>query len=275
MKIGYAPWYGDKIPMKGIETAHRLGFDYTEICLDYPWLRVLEKSVENMKRQKREFGMDFAFHAPWAGIYLAHPCPEIRAGAVGLMKKCLKFAANLDPAYFNLHLKGNVEGQEFPEVQEMVLDAGIESAKELSEIASNYNIQLTIENNDGMHNYFASPQHFEKVMKIKRMKMCFDIGHACVTNQSSDEGKIKEWFSKYKSKILVSHVHNCVKTNIGWKDHCVFEYGALDIEKIFERLKRSSCKFILPEIHQGHRQGKRASEKEYIKALELTRTYFQ
>ena len=273
MKIGYAPWYGDKIPMKGIETAHKLGFDYVEICLDYPWLSVLEKYVEKMKRQKREFGMDFAFHAPWAGTYLAHPCPEIREGTMKLMGRCLKLAANFDPPYFNLHLKGHTEAQEFPEVQEMILDSGIESIKELFEIASDNNIQLTIENNSEMHNYFALPQHFEKIMKIKDMKMCFDVGHACVTNQSSDEGKIKEWFSKYNDKILVSHMHNCVKIDGRYKDHCVFEHGDLNIENIFGMLKRTSCRFILPEIHQGRRQGKRADEKDYATALKLSKCW--
>ena len=274
MKIGYGSWYGDRIPTNGIETAHKLGFDYVEICLDYPCLSVLEKYVEKMKRQKIEFGMDFAFHAPWAGTYLAHPCPEIREGTMKLMKRCLKLAADLDPAYFNFHLKGHTEAQEFPEVQEMILDSGIESIKELFEIASDNNIQLTIENNSGMHNYFVLPQHFEKIMKIQGIKMCFDVGHAYVINQLTGKGKIEEWFSKYDKKILVLHAHNCVKTDKGWKDHQSFEVGEVNLEEIFKRLNNSHCKFVLPEIHYG-RYGKTVAKEDDARSLELSRLWLR
>lgn len=106
MKYGYVFWHEDGEFSSIVRNARKWELDFVEICLDYPWPDTLSKDeTMSAKKMFADAGMSVAFHSPMGGILLFHPRKEIVNAAVKIHKKCLEFASQLDPIYYNFHIK--------------------------------------------------------------------------------------------------------------------------------------------------------------------------
>jgi len=106
MKFGYVFWHEDGELLSILEQAKKWRLDFAEICLDYPWPDTFPgDEISTAKEMLADMRMHVAFHGPLGGILLFHPRKEMVNAAINIHKKCLKFAANLNPLYYNFHIK--------------------------------------------------------------------------------------------------------------------------------------------------------------------------
>ncbi|MBI5229476.1 sugar phosphate isomerase/epimerase, partial [Candidatus Micrarchaeota archaeon] len=180
MKFGYPVWYGTGSVPKGIETAAKLGFDYVEWALDYKWPEGIDESKATaVKKTAKENGIEIAFHAPWAGIEIAHPREGIRKASLQVQKDCIGFAEQFEPLYFNMHVSGRTEVHKLEFAQWEVMNIAMQSLQELSKFSIEKGVPLLIENNPRKE--FGLTEQFSKLLEIEEIGLCLDVGHAVRT----------------------------------------------------------------------------------------------
>jgi len=278
MKFAANVWYGDRPLKSTFEMAQRLGFDYIELSLDYPWPDHL--TSEEMKlfgKLKEEYGLEIAFHGPWAGKALYHPRDEISDACVKVYKKCLKFAGRFNPLYFNFHQMGYVSTSGFEEIRKEIFCKALETTRKIVNFGKGF--PVTIENNP--NRFFGHPKDIKLLLdEIKDLNFCFDVGHAIVSKWEIQRGKsgsteklgVEDWLKLFKDRILTVHLHDCkVERDSKPVDHYVIGKGNLDFESIAKAVKKTSCKYILLETFYRER-GVYASEEDLKNNLEFCRS---
>lgn len=270
VEFGYGIWYGSKNIYKEINLAKRIGFDYVELSLDVTWPKGLP--VDEIKKALKETGIGIAIHAPWASISIGHPRDKIRKASIDVIKEAIDFSSKFDTIYLNFHPDARVEGQRLQEVKNLISKIGVESTKEIVDYASSYDIQTTIENSPHTRDFYASPTSYAKLLKIKNLKLCLDIGHAFKLalghrEKKDEKGILKKWLD-FKRKILVIHLHDCAVTKSGIRDHLLIGKGVLNFEKIVAEIKKTSCHYIYPET-KYRKPNVKATAEDLKKELEI------
>lgn len=252
-------WYGDRPLQTAFERAHKLGFDYIEFSLDYPWPDQLTgEEIALMKKLKGDYGLEIAFHGPWAGKILSHPRDEISDACLKVHEKCLKFASKFNPLYYNFHQFGQAATFGFEEVKKRIFDRTLETTRRMVNLGKENGFPITIENNP--HPFFGRLKHLKLVLEeISDLNFCFDVGHAVMSKWEVQRAKgeelvekleLEDWFDFFKDKILTVHLHDClIKSNSRPKDHLVIGQGNLDFEKIIAMVKKTTCRHILLETY--------------------------
>lgn len=244
MKFGYPFWYGDGSIRKHAEIARKLGFDYVEFSLNYPWPEKLSESEKTfLKNLKRDYNLDIAFHAPLGGIDLCYPRKEIYEASMKVFSDSMKFAANYAPLYFNFHLGTDIPTWKCAGIRNELVESAHHSVSRIAKTADGYDIQLTLENN--------SKKMFSDIKELKpflhdNLKFCFDVGHAARAADGKSE-KIFEWIKTFKKEMLVLHFHDVSSET----DHLSMGEGDLPLEKILESVGKTGCDYTLIEIHTG------------------------
>lgn len=269
VKIGVPVWYGDGTLKQGVEKAVCLGFDYVEISLDYPWPDSLSKQeLRQAIKIAREGGLEFAFHAPFAGIGLAHPRQEVQGAALKVMEKCMKFAHHFKPVYFNFHMCTEPPVTlEFEEVANAVLVRAVESVLILEDRARKYGMQLTLENIPGTLFGLSSQMTF---LMHGNVKLCLDVGHVAKLHEELEALGAKDlgvfsWMKKFSKKIHVCHLHDCNHET----DHLALGRGKLNISRILKAIRKTSAKYILLETFWNSKSAKitERMQKENLKMV--------
>ncbi len=244
MKFGYPFWYGDGSIRKHAEIARKIGFDYVEFSLNYPWPEKLSESEKTfLKNLKRDYNLDIAFHAPLGGIDLCYPRKEISEASMKVFSDSMGFAAHYVPFYFNFHLATDIPTWKCADIRSDMLEKARSSVLQISKIAGSYGIQLTIENN--------SKKMFSGIKDLKpflrgNLKFCFDVGHAARAAGGKSE-KIFDWIKAFGKDMLVLHFHDVSSET----DHLSLGEGDLPLEKILESVGKTGCDYTLIEIHTG------------------------
>lgn len=281
MKFAANVWYGDRPLRFAFEMAHRLGFDYIEFSLDYPWPdRLTKEEIGLLGELEEEYGLGIAFHGPWAGKVIFHPRNEISNACLKVYEKCLKFAGKFSPLYFNFHQFGHVATSGFKEIRKKIFDKALETTRTIVNLGRGF--PITIENNPGR--IFGRPKDIKFLLDdIKDLNFCFDVGHAVVSKWEIQRGKsapnekleVEDWLELFKDRILTVHLHDClVKGNSRPVDHFVIGKGNLDFESIARAIKKTSCKYVLLETFYRER-GTYASEEDLKNNLKFCRSLIQ
>ncbi len=275
-------WYGDR-PLRSVfEKAHRLGFDYIEFSLDYPWPDELTgEEVELLEKLGEEYGLGLAFHGPWAGKVISHPRDEISDACMKIYEKCLKFAGRFRPLYFNFHQKGHAATSGFEEIKRRIWDRALETTRAIVDLGREDGFPVTVENNED--SFFGRPKFIEFLLeKINDLNFCLDVGHAMISKweiqrrakdeEPSEKTEIEDWFDLFGGRILTVHLHDClIKEDSRPVDHLVIGKGDLDFEDIVKAIKKTRCKHILIETYYRER-GVFATEEDLKNNLEFCRS---
>lgn len=260
MKFGYPFWYGDGSIRKHAEIAEKLGFDYVEFSLNYPWPEKLSESdTLLLKKLKRDYNLDIAFHAPLGGIDLCYPRKDVSEVSLKIMSDSMKFAADFAPLYFNFHLATDIPTWKCSDIRREMLEKARDSVLRMQEAADRCDIRLTIENN--------SRKMFSDIAELKpflrgNIKFCFDVGHAARAAGEKRE-KIFEWLKTLRKNMLVLHLHDVSSET----DHLSLGEGNLPLERILRSVEKTECKYTLIELHTGAKR-RNITEKDFKNALE-------
>lgn len=263
MKFGYPFWYGDGSIKKHAEIARKLGFDYVEFSLNYPWPEKLSESdILLLKNLKKDYNLDIAFHAPLGGIDLCYPRKDVSEVSLKIFYESMEFAKSFSPLYFNFHLATDIPTWKCADVRKDMLENAKGSVLRIKEIADEYGIQLTIENN--------SKKMFSGIKELKpflrgNLKFCFDVGHAARASGEKRE-RLFEWIKAFRKDILVLHLHDVSSET----DHLSLGEGNLPLERILKSVEKTECKYILIELQRGV-NGRDVTEKDFRNGLNYSK----
>ncbi|MCX8204167.1 MAG: sugar phosphate isomerase/epimerase [Candidatus Nezhaarchaeota archaeon] len=253
-------WPKAKSIVKALEKANEYGFDYVEASLDYPWPEELRgAAMKRIKEAKEMFGLKIAIHAPWRDIALASPRQYLREAALRLFEECLKFSAEIEAMYFNIHVATH-EAWSIEEVRRKVEEAALASVKQLAAKAREVGIRLTIENNP--EPLFGVPSMLKPLLEIEGVKLCLDVGHVAYANwvierrgleALREETSLEEWVKAFRGKVLVGHLHDYIVGESEFQDHLLLGAGEADVKENLELLLRAGCEMLLLEVHWASR----------------------
>jgi len=277
MKFATNIWYGDKPLLPAFERAHRLGFDFIEFSLDYPWPDQLTgKEMGLLEKLKEEYGLEISFHGPWSGKVIFHPRHEISDACLKIYEKCLKFAEKFNPLYFNFHQFGYLATSGFEEIRKKIFDKALETTRTIVNFGRSF--PITIENNPS--SLFGCPRDIKPLLdKINDLNFCFDVGHAVVSKweiqhakgRTDEKLEIKDWLDLFKDRVLTVHLHDCLfEGSLKPVDHFVIGKGNLNFENIAKAVKKTSCRYVVLETFYA-RKGVFASEEDLKDNLEFCR----
>ena len=282
MNFAMPIWYGDRPLQAAFEKAHRIGFDYIELSLDYPWPDELTgEEMELLEKLGEEYGLGIAFHGPWAGKVISHPRDEISDACMKIYEKCLKFARKFNPLYFNFHQFGYAATRDFEEIKRRIWDRALETTRAIVDMGRENGFQVTVENNEDA--FFGRPKFIEFLLeKINDLNFCLDVGHAIVSKweihrrakdeEPSEKTEIGDWFDLFGGRILTVHLHDClIKEDSRPVDHLVIGKGDLDFEVIAKAIEKTRCKHALIETYYLER-GVFATEEDLKNNLEFCRS---
>ena len=142
------------------------------------------------------------------------------------------------------------------------------AVNKLDDMQEKYSTNIYIEN-VSINEEFFSHTHYKNILKNKKIKMCYDIGHAHVINnlikQSKPDKYVDKFFNKLKDNIECIHYYNttnkeCNNYKVG--EHYSFDGrsdendGFMNYKTIMSKIKElKNLKYITVEIRR----------KEYLK----------
>ena len=242
-RFGGVFWHEDgEIPFI-LKKAKKSELDFVEICLDYPWPDTLsEDEILATKKTLADMGMDVAFHGPLGGILLFHPRKEMVNAAIKIHKKCLSFAANLEPLYYNFHIKTHPLELRIKGNWNIALQNCLNGLDKLIDIASGLDIRLVVENSTSTG--YLVP--FEELLP-RRLDFNMDIGHWFAGKRGYEE--LEKLVSIIEGRIVLLHLHDCKFRDAPVNDHLPLGQGDIDFGQAFRMLKKRGIQWISLEMH--------------------------
>ena len=191
--------------------------------------RLNKRRVKKLKEAAEAHNLDFVVHAPWAGINIATPSPDLRRAVLKRLTKSLVLAGQLGCRLWLFH-PGSRTGLS-PIYPGKDWQLNLQSVRTLLRVARREGVVIAIEN---------TPEPFPSLMKsvgdfhrfYKDLEddigMVLDVAHANLNSQIKD-------FLKQLSKKLV-HMH--VSDNDGANDlHLGIGHGNIDWENVAKLVK--------------------------------------
>lgn len=260
MKYGYVFWHEDGEISSVLNQAKKWELDFVEICLDYPWPDTLsEDEILATKRMLADKGMDVAFHGPLGGILLFHPRKEMVNAAIRIHRKCLNFAANLEPLYYNFHIKTYPLELRIKGNWNIALQNCLNGLDKLIEIARGLGIRLVVENSTSTG--YLVP--FEKLLP-RRLDFNMDIGHWFAGKRGYEE--LEKLAGIIEGRIILLHLHDCRFRDDHIDDHLPLGQGDIDFSRAFRMLKKGVIQWMSLETHPTE---SKLVEENLSKAREL------
>jgi sugar phosphate isomerase/epimerase len=278
--LGAPVWYGNRPFKRTIEELYKLGLDYFEFSLDYPLPDCMEEAERReIKGLLEEFGMKIAFHSP-LDIAVTHPRDELADASMTVLRKCIEFSADFLPLslYYNFHLNPRVSTYKLEGVREMIKKRGLERCEEIAEMASEFGISVSVEND--LVPFEWSDSIFE-ALSAPSLHFTFDVGHAIMAEvlhpgikrrEGSYLDYLKRWIERCGAKILVVHLHDCSLTEK--QDHLSIGSGELDFDAVSKLLKSTDCKYMVIETFWRNKEKEEMNYEEMKKNVEFCRSVF-
>ena len=282
--IGAPVWLGNRPFKQTLSALQKAGFDYLEFSLDFPLPECMRsEEKEELKRMLEDFGLKIAFHSP-LDVQTVHPRREIFEASMKVLRKCFEFSSYFSPLYYNLHLHPRISTLKLDEVREQVRAVCLKYCEELAELGSEYGLRLTVEN-DFMPFEWSGLIH-DAISK--GMHFTLDVGHAILAEAHFRERRrrqqkhlsskevveiLKRWVERCGARMLVVHLHDCVLSGCEKTDHISLGRGELNIEEIFDLLRRVNFNFLLVETFWRNRQKEEMNFEEMRRNVEICRRF--
>jgi sugar phosphate isomerase/epimerase len=276
--IGFPIWLGDKDKFESkVSEAHGTGFDYIELSFDYPWPVPDEETPRKIAKYAWSAGLKVAIHGSWRDMRLASPVSEVREASLGYVSKTFWIAQKLEPEYVVLHISTDQAVNEVKELESLVTEAAVQSARELTELASKLGIMLLFENVPS--SFCSSVEHVKKlVSSVSEAGICLDVGHAWLQALKSSKEKktrieevVDKWVEELRNKIRAVHVHDCLIKEGRIQEHVAPSLDSPSIRSLLRlRGRNSSVHFVVLEVFRRS-DGKEAGPRDLVKLVEHLR----
>jgi len=281
--LGAPVWYGNRPLEKTVEELYKLGLDFFEFSLDYPLPDCMDdEEKKGFKRLLEAFDLKIGFHSP-LDTPIAHPRGEVADACRTVLRRCIEFSADFRPLvhYYNFHLHPRVPTFKLKDVREEITIKGLERCKEITSIASEFGIAVSVEN-DLVPFEWSDLILNALSLLAPQLYLTFDVGHAIMAElihlgrkkqAGNYQDYLKRWIEQCGEKILVVHVHDCSRTGNEMQDHLSLGSGDLDFEVIFDLVKSTGCKYLVIETFWKNKEKMRMDYEEVRRNVEMCRSY--
>ncbi len=278
-KFGTAVWYGDGNLAKIFEQRKKLGFDYAEVSLEYPFYPS-RKLYLTLNKLRKEFSMQLAFHLPISELNVAHPADEVSDFSLGLAERFIGWCGDLEPLYVNLHLHATSSSVKLEDIRKLCLKKAEKIVRRLAKLSKENNLTVTWENGTyGLGNRLSDWKYLKEKCG-KRLRVCLDVGHISLISlrkglsTEATEKEIVKWMKALRDNIVALHFHNVRKLKASVRDHLSAFSGELNSERILEVAKeRLRLRAVLVETFYYLKDGKskRITREELKKNLKFVK----
>lgn len=242
MNFGCVFWYEDGKLSAIFKQAKKWGLDFAEICLDYPWPdKFSEDEIRAAKKTLADMRIDVAFHGPLGGILLFHPRKEMVKAAVKIHKRCLKFAASLNPLYYNFHIKTHPLELRIKGNESVASKNCLHGLDEIIELARELDVRLVVENSTST-GYLV---RFEELLP-RKIDFTLDVGHWFAGKRGYES--LEELVNLLKGRIALLHMHDCKFQGALIKGHLPLGQGDINFNRVFKILKNGRIQMMALEI---------------------------
>lgn len=284
--LGAPVWYGNRPFPETLRKLHHLDVDYIEFSLDYP----LPDSMANAEREElqrllEEFDMRIGFHSPLDTL-VAHPRDDLAEAGLRILRSCMGFSATFHPRtlYYNFHLPVKIPTYKLADVRPQIQQKLLTRCEALTQMAAAFGLTGCVENElttcERSELLHIALQRF-----YPQLQLTFDIGHAIkaeayhTKTKEQENGEhfidyLAQWIEHCGQKILVTHAHDCAWVDPVLQDHISLGRGALDLERVFELLKSTPCRYLLIETFWKSRKKEEMDYEELKRNIELVRSYW-
>jgi sugar phosphate isomerase/epimerase len=212
-----------------------------KIALHFPSWEIIAEGQHSMplikdeiKRAKESFDIHFSVHAPFSDLNIASLNPKIRDNSIEQVLESIKISSELDIELVTLH-----PGHKSPlgaYFADKFVEMNKKSLKTIDKQAEEYGVILALENLPRMWiSLCHEARQIRELIDGTNMKICFDFGHANISNTLDD-------FLKLKYSFVNLHLHD----NDASKDwHMILGEGNIDFEGILKELSGYNGNYVI------------------------------
>jgi len=231
-EIGYSMLYGLNEPFPSL-LKRLTQVDIKHVELVDEGLHVLNKRrAKKLNEIAKTRNLDFVVHAPWAGINIATPSPDLRRAVLKRLTKSIIIAGQLGCRLWLFHPGSRTGLSHIYPGKDWQLN--LESVRVLLNVAKREGVNVAIEN---------TPEPFPSLMKSvddfhrfyedldDDIGMVLDVAHANLNNQ------IQDFIKQFSKKIV--HMH--VSDNNGDRDlHLGIGHGNIEWKTVAKAVKAAN-----------------------------------
>lgn len=245
-RFGYHVVY-DRDIYEAIDFASSHGFGYIVPDLMIPRFWPERYALSERRRIKRRLddsGVSISFHAPSDSLNLAAPYPEIRAGILSRMKRCLGLARELGADRFTIHpseppnfASGGEPGTYLGDHWGLYTDALKNSIEEILREAGA--VQVCVEN-EPLTPFVEGV--LEELMAEEPLFLTLDAPKALSPEKGAPTERVEAFYTRHIDRVREVHLHD---RRPGGTYHDVLGQGEVDIGKVIRTFAPLDAHFTL------------------------------
>jgi sugar phosphate isomerase/epimerase len=175
-----------------------LGMEFLDLTFEPPATASWEVDTRAIRQALERAHMGVVGHTAWY-LPMASSIPEIRAGAVAELKRCVQKFAEVGAQWMNLHPDRHTPWHP----RRFYIEQNLRSFEELLPEAQRCGVGLMIENLPGDYN--SAPQLGELLDAMPELGLHLDIGHA---NLLVPHNTTEEILAAYGHRLKHVHLHD-------------------------------------------------------------------
>ena len=202
------------------------GMEFIDLTLEPPGAASWEIDSRSIRAALDRNRMAVVGHTAWY-LPMASAIPEIRAGAISELRRCLYKFAEIGAKWMNLHADRHTPWHP----RKFFIDCNVATIEELLPDVEKSGVGLMIENLPGDYN--SAPQLGDLLDRIPQLGLHLDIGHA---NLQVPYNTTEEILEAYGKRLRHVHLHD---NKGGHADlHLPLGTGTVDVRRNVQALRK-------------------------------------
>ncbi|HDD65998.1 MAG TPA: sugar phosphate isomerase/epimerase [Nitrososphaeria archaeon] len=255
LRLGFPVWYGYGGRIRELaREAARVGFDYLEISLDYPWPFKGRLPLREVVETAAKEDLSPAFHLPWRDVRPASPLEDVRRSSLKVLEKVVAELSGFECEYLVAHVSTDQALDKIDEITGEVVEAAVESIRSLRSFSEAGGLRLVIEN------VREDLKTFLEIVSRSGAHACLDVGHAVCSiakrmGREAVERELSKWFDSLRDRIRVIH-YSGIRFGNGWvRDHQLTSSADRYLRFTKSRIRGLSLRNLLLEVFEGPGDG--------------------
>jgi sugar phosphate isomerase/epimerase len=207
----------------------------------FPSWEIISEGLHNMpiiqddiRRVRESYNIHFSVHAPFSDLNIASLNPKVRGSSIEQVMESIKISSELDIELVTLH-----PGHKSPlgaYFADKMVEMNKQSLIAIDKQAEEFGVILALENLPRMWISICHDAHqIRELIDGTNMKICFDFGHANISDTIDDFMELKDSFANV-------HMHD----NDANKDyHMVLGEGNIDFKGILKELSGYGGNYVI------------------------------
>lgn len=202
-----------------------LGMEFIDLTLEPPGAASWNVNTSAVRAALDRNRMGVVGHTAWY-LPIASSIPEVRAGGVAELRRCLQKFSEVGAKWMNIHPDRHTPWHD----RRFYIEGNLASLQELLPDCERYGVGLMIENLPGDYN--SAPQLGELLDAMPELGLHLDVGHA---NLIVPHNTTEEILRAYGNRLRHVHIHD---NKGGHADlHLPLGAGTVDVRRSVEALQ--------------------------------------